>query len=422
MDIEQSPRGLLTAFFRQSGTFLAVSALILAASLAYVLLTDPVYEARGSMVVKFGQDARPEVSSGDKTGYTQTDADTRQEIIRSYIKLIASHDLLQALTNEYGVYRLYPELEEDLSPGEPPDEVAIKALLEEDLSVNYDETHIIDIAVRNPDPVVASEFAGLVMNAFIRKRTEIYNTPQTNFLKQQIEEAREKLELSQQQLHAFKQETGISAIDEEMAQLLREKSDLGTVAYEAVTQAQSKLTELETQEAEMRSTYRSDSPLLKRLQQIVAVARADLQRRKNDLNPTAGSDSSLAAKMANVDRRLSYLEANRGRFNELQQQVKIDEENYLYYLKRGEEARINNLLNRQNITSITVVDKPSSSIKPVKPQKKLVFAVTLLAAMMAGAGAAISRELLDDRLTNPEQVYSSLGIPVIASFEKGAIK
>jgi capsular polysaccharide biosynthesis protein len=37
---------------------------------------------------------------------------------------------------------------------------------------------------------------------------------------------------------------------------------------------------------------------------------------------------------------------------------------------------------------------------------------------MAAIGAALVRELLDDRLSNPEQVYSSLGVPVLASFEK----
>lgn len=420
MDIENSPRGFLTAFFRQSGTFILVSSLILTGGLAYLLMTKPVYEARGSMVIKFGQEARPKASEGEQPGFTEADANARQEIIKSYIKIIFSRDLLRDIVNEYGAYRLYPDLEKDLPEDVPAEEVAVNRLMEEDLKVNYDQSHVIDVAVRNENPHIAKDVAARVMDSFTRKRTEIYNTPQTDFLQRQIDEAREKFEAAQQNLQAFKQEAGISAIDEELAQLLREKSELNALAYTAVTEAQARLAELETREAEMSATYRSDSPFLTRLQQTIAVARADLERRQNDLNASDGSSSSLGARMATVNKRVSYLEAQRGRYNDLQQQIKIFEENYLYYLQRGEEARINTLLNNQNITKIGIVDNPVIPVKPVKPRKAIFMAITMLAAMMAGAGISLSRELLDDRLTNPDQVYAALGIPVFASFEKEA--
>ena len=205
-----------------------------------------------------------------------------------------------------------------------------------------------------------------------------------------------------------------------MAQLLREKSELNTLAFSAVSESQARLAELETQEMKMQSTYRDDSPLLMRFRRTVAVGRADLESRKNDLNPTAsgGSGSSLAQRMANVDKRLTYLEAQRGKYNDLQQQAKIDEDNYLYYLKRGEEARINNLLNQHNITRIGVVDRPVVPLEPVSPRSNIFLAITLLAAMMAGTGTVLMRELLDDRLSNPDQVYETLGVPVLASFRK----
>lgn len=422
MDIESSSRGFLTAFFRQSGTFMLVSGMVLAAGLAYLVMTKPVYESRGTVVVKFGQDARPDTRIDDKENVSEADANARQEIIQSYIKIIASRDLLRELVNEFGVYRLYPDLQHNLEEGIPPEEVAVSNLLEGDLNVAFDKSHMIEIAVRNENPHAATEFAARVIKAFSRRRTEIYNTPQTGFLQQQIAEARQKLESSQQNLQAFKQQAGISAIDEELEQLLREKSELSTAAFTALTEAQARLAELETREAEMRSTYRAGSPMLKRLQDTVAVARADLEKRQNDLDSSRGSGSTLSTRIANVDERLSYLEAQRGRYDELQQQVTIHEENYLYYLKRGEEARINNLLNSQNITRIGVVDHPVVPVEPVKPRKSIFLAVTLLAAMLAGAGVSVSRELLDDRLSNPDQVNSSLGVPVFASFEREIVR
>lgn len=419
MDIENSMRGFLTAFFRQSGAFLSISAIVFMAGAGYLLMTKPVYEASGSVVVKFGQDARPEASTSEQADYAESDTNARQEIIRSYIKIISSPDMLRGLVKEFGALRLYPELEGKLEADVSAEEVAVGNLLKGDLKVTYDQTHVIDIAVRNQDPQIAMEIATRIMQAFVRRRTEIYNTPQTNFLRQQIDEARQKLQGSQHDLQAFKEKAGISAIDEELAQLLREKGELSALAFSAVTAAQARLVELETQEAKMRATYRIDSPMLSGFQKTVAVARADLKQRQDDLNASGKSGSSLGTRMANVDKRLSYLESQRGEYNDLQQQVKIDEENYLYYLKRGEEARINKLLNSQNITRIGVVDKPVVPVEPAKPKKKIFLAVTLLAAMIAGAGTALSRELLDDRLTNPDQVSSRLGVPVLLTFDAG---
>jgi uncharacterized protein involved in exopolysaccharide biosynthesis len=408
---------MMTAFFRQGGTFLSVLAIVLSIGLTWLFITDPVYEASGSLVIKFGKNSFQEASMSEETPYPDADAGARQEVIRSFIKIILSKDLLRELVNEYGVYRLYPKLQQKIDDDIPADEVAVENLLEEDLEAVYDGTHIIDVRVRNQSPLAAAHFAGTVMKAFIRRQTEIYNTPQTDFLKGQIEEARQRLKKSQQAMQSFKQESGVSDIDEEMAQLLKEKSELGTLAFTAVSEAQTRLAELKTREAEMQSTYRASSPILIRMRKTVEVAREDLARRQRDLD-TASSGSSLARKMRKVNNRITYLESQRVRFNELQQKLQIDENNYLYYVKRGEEARINNLLNRQNITRIAIVDQAAVPVEPEKPKVILWVSITLLAALMAAIGAALVRELLDDRLSNPEQVYSSLGVPVLASFEK----
>ena len=419
MDIESSSRGYLTAFFRQIGALMLVSAVIFGAGIWYLKTTKPVYEAGGSVVVKFGQDAGAE---GTGSGMNEADSVARKEIIKSYIKIIFSHNMLQELVREFGVYRLYPDLKDSVEENIPPEDVAVRLLMERDLKVSAGQSYIIDIAVQNENPKVASEFANLVMDAFIRRRTEIYNKPETGFLNQQVEEAREKLEDAQRELLAFKQETGISAIDEELEQLLRQKSELSTLAYSAITEAQAKLADLESKEAEMVATYREDSPIMIRLRQTIAVARADLERRQKDLNSSNGTGGSLSAKISNVDQRVAYLESKRGRYDELRQKVAINEENYIQYRKRGEEARINNLLVSQNISRISVLDKPSPPVVPIKPKRSIILALVLLAALMAGLGTALARELLDDRFYNPDQVNKILGVPVLATFEKEFVK
>jgi uncharacterized protein involved in exopolysaccharide biosynthesis len=421
MNNESASRKLLMGFFRQRNTFFLVFALVVGLGAGYLAVTKPIYETHGSMLVKFGQNARSEAGAGERTDYTDADSHARQEVIKSYIKIILSHDLLLDLVKKFGAYHLYPDLRNrpSVSTDVPVEELAIKRLTDGDLKVSNDESHVIDVAIRNQDARVAVDFGSHVMDAFIRKRTEIYNTPQTDFLKQQIEAAHQRLQESQDSLQAFKQKAGISALDEELAQLLREKSDLTALAFTAITESQKRLSDLEEKEVDMEATYRTDSPMLSRLEETVQAARKELQKRRSDLNAQdgPGSGSSLAAKLGNVDKRVSFLEMQRGNYNELQQKVKLDEDNYFSYVKRGEEARINNLLNKEKITSIDVMDHPVIPAEPVKPKRSIVLALTLFAAIMAAVGVSLARELLDDRLTNPEQVHAVLGVPVFASFE-----
>lgn len=414
---ESFMRTFLTGFFRQSFTFVLVFLLVGGLGVGYLTVTKPIYEVHSSMLVKFGSDARPDGNASENTDYAQADYHARQEIIQSYIKIMLSRDLLRGLVNKFGPSQIYPDLKLKPNDKTPISEMVIDKLLGGDLKVTNDESHVIDIAVRNRDPHIAIAIATFVMDAFVRERTEIYNTPQTNFLQQQIEESRQKLEAAQRTLQAFKQQAGISAIDEELSQLLKEKGDLTALAYTAITDAQKRLSDLQEKQAEMEATYRDDSPMLQRLHETLVVAQEDLKKRRNDLNAPDGNGSSLSAKLASVDKRIAYLESQRGKYNDLQQQVSIAQDNYLIYLKRGEEARINNLLNKENITSIDVMDHPALPASPVKPKKLIVLALTFLAALVAAGGMALSRELLDDRLNTPEKLYDALRVPVLASFE-----
>ncbi|MCA9017937.1 MAG: hypothetical protein KDA77_21615 [Planctomycetaceae bacterium] len=180
---------------------------------------------------------------------------------------------------------------------------------------------------------------------------------------------------------------------------------------------------LKAKQAEMRATYKADSPVMKRLQDSIAVAEKQLSDRQSDLNNNSGAavtdkDGSLAQKIAAIDKRIAWLEAQRGTFNELDQRVRMDEENFQYYRQRGEEARVNNLLNRENITRISIVDRPVVPAKPIGPRKKLILIAFLLAGMVMGLGLSLTLEILDDSVASPEQLTASLGLPVLASFRK----
>ncbi len=416
MDIEFSSRGLLMVLFRQKMRFLFVFLAVMLLGIFYLSTQKPVYEARASLLVKFGREAVPNLVRPDIQGSPDVLSD-RQEMTASFVGILRSTDLLRDAVTQFGAEKLYPDI---AGTAKDPLEAAVGRLIARDLKPTTEvKSNLISVSLLNGNPVVATDFSSLLIEKFLARQAAIYNPPRTNFLRQQIEDARVKLAASLKTFQAFKNDTKIAALDEEMGQLISEKGSLSGLAFSALTQAQATLADLEAKDAELRATNRPDSLLVRRQGESIAVARQRVRTLQEDLNAaTTDKPSALATKIAALDGRIAFLESQRGRYTELERQVKLDEENYKYYQQRGEEARVNDMLNDENITRISVVDTPSTGPDPVAPRKKLILAATLVAALLLALGVALVAELLDDRLTNPRQLTRALGVPVLAIFDR----
>lgn len=417
MDIEYNQRGLLSAIFRQQFKFLFFLIAAVLIGMIIINITQPQFRSAGSLLVKFGQNARPNVTMPDSGGPAEFSPGDRSEIVQSNITIMRSQNLLRQVIDEIGVDKIYPELKAKLADQSLATEVAISRLLKNDLHVNAgSNSTIIEVSTFNADPKIAAQFTNTLMERFITRQTEVYNAPQTNFLQQQVTEAKARLDKSQAEFQKFKLDVGVTSIDAELEQLRGEKSEMVTITYEAVTQAQERLAAKESEAQQLKATYRADSPNVMRAEQSVAIARGEVQRLQHDLNAGQKGGTAMSTKMKDIAQRISYLETQRPKFNDLEEKVRLDGENYKYYLQRGEEARVDTMLNEQNITRISIIDKATVPSVPVRPQKALILALAIIAGLMIGLGISFVSELMDDRFTTPVQLSASLGLPVLASF------
>jgi uncharacterized protein involved in exopolysaccharide biosynthesis len=420
MNIECNTRGVLTVLFRQLFGFIVVFALIIGLGGWFISTLQPSYKAGGSLLVKFGQDAVPDVRLTNQNAGMMS-ADERKDFINSSVKIMYSANILEPIIKEIGAKKMYPELEEKQVDDQAALEAVMNVLRAKDLKIASESGSIIDVTLESHDPEIAAAFTQRLIDMFVVKHAELYDTKQTTFLQQQVEEARQKLEASRKEYAEYKSKAGISGVDEEMAQLRQEKSSMTSIAYQALTQAETALAELQTQETEISNTYREDSPLMARTRESLAIAERQLAERQADVKASTGrggGNSALARKVAAIDNRIAYLEAQRGKLNEIEQRLKMDEGNYEYYQQRSEEARANNLLSAQSITRIVVLDTPVVPVAPASPRTNLLIALLLLVGLLVASGLALFRELIDDRFTRPEQIAKNLGIPVLASFRK----
>ncbi len=418
MRIELTPRGLLSAFFRQHHAFLSVFILIVLSGIVYIAITKPLYEASGSLLVKFGHDAGPDIIRSDNQAVVISQND-RREIMQSNVDILQSHNLLLALVQEIGPDKLYPGITKRVAGKDSPEEVAIRQLLKSDLTIkSSQQSNLISVRLLNGNPQVAADFVHRLFEMYIVRQSEVYSKPHTDFLLEQVKESAEKLDDSQKKLTEFKFKNGISSLDEELNQLLKQKSDAGTLSLNSLDDSWKLLGELQEEQARLLTTYRPDSPQVQQINARVALAQKSLQRREGNLSMRTGRAATK------INKRIELLEELRKEYNDLSRQVIIDEANYKNYQQRSEDARISANLNEKSITPISVVDEPVAPMKPMHPRKTLILAMCLLAGMLFGGFAGLVRETLDPRFTTPEQVSYMLGVPVMASFsnarEEGA--
>jgi uncharacterized protein involved in exopolysaccharide biosynthesis len=100
--------------------------------------------------------------------------------------------------------------------------------------------------------------------------------------------------------------------------------------------------------------------------------------------------------------------------DDLQNTEKAAEDNYLLYLKKREDARMADALDRRGIVNVAIAEQPAAPALPLWSTWAVLF-VGMAAAGTAGTGAAFVADHLDPAFRNPEDVVECLNAPVLAS-------
>lgn len=418
IDMDYNLRSILHLSFRQKFSFLLVFLLITVPGYLFVLSLNPYYETRGSVLLNFGNNVRPELNL-EGGGYKIRSSNENSVILKSNVKILQSFDLIKKTVTVFGYKNLY----KGLLASEKTEEKLIyeassKALTSFRVEAGKDN-NLIEIFFKHEDPQIASDFANALLLQFKTRHSEIYEAPQIHFLETQGKESEGKLKESQDAFKTFKKQMGVSGIDQEIEQLLKQKNDLSIVSFQSIARAQETLAAMEAKEAEMNATYQDGSSVMKSLRESIHAARRQLEERQigmSNLN-LEGDVNTFSKQTASIDERLVWLEEQRGQYNEFERQIELNEKNAQYYRQRTEEARVNARLNSQDITRVAVVDIPHVPLRPSGPKKLLLLVAIIFLAGFFACSTVIVNEILDDRFSLPNQIKSRLGIPVLATFE-----
>jgi len=342
-------------------------------------------------------------------------------------------------------------------------------------------TNLISVSYKARDPQMAAKVLNSLAGLYLEKHLAMHRAPgQYEFFYQQAEEYRKALKGAEEKLTSFSRDQGVvnptlekemsvrklaefeaekkaarATIAESRQRIAALEAQLASLPNRQTTQVRtsdnpqlmqnmkSKLLELELKRTDLLTKFEPTYRPVQEVEQeivatraaITAAEKAPLRDETTDRDPTY---DAMRAELAKAKTELAATEARAGAMSslirtyraeneqldrkELLQQdmlrsAKTDEENYMLYLRKAEEARISDALDRQRFSNV-VVAEPATVPFTAQSRWLLVMALGLVLASLASVVLAVVLDRWDPSLRTPEEVESFLGSPVVAAFPK----
>jgi succinoglycan biosynthesis transport protein ExoP len=471
-------RATIVAFLRRKLLFALVLCLVCGAGAGYLMLAQTLWQSTASLVVRFDTRTVPDIDR-NRDPTQPPGSNERREIIYSDADMLHARDVIVGTINSVGLARLYPKIAARAVSNSAKLEAAEQQFgsnLVIDVGLQSD---VITVTYLNSDPLIAHDAVQQLLKQFYAQEAAVYANPQLHFSDDEASKARAKLTEAQNTLAAFKAKNNIADLQQQVMQLLTQRTDVGTrlniaharvveaeqrqaaleqllknvpsevsasaagEQYHAVDAAETQLDELLTKRSQMASTYQPDSPVFQQLDAQIASLKKIATQRTQEAKGRAAStpnvvrqnidtdylrasaeatsarqpEQVLAAQLQSIEQQLSTLEAERNQYDDMVRTVQIQNDTYRALAIRYETARVEANRNAQNISAAAVIAAPSTPDRPARPRRKLVALATLLAGLILATCAVLLIEAIDDRLAVPRDVVRTLRLPVLATFD-----
>jgi uncharacterized protein involved in exopolysaccharide biosynthesis len=433
--------------------FLIVFAATFSMTAALVFLLPTKYESQMKFLVG---DERPDLVITPKDDKATPQQEELAEIrVNSEVELLTSRDVLrQVVLKSHLIHD--PDAAASAAPSPISLDKAVHSLERHLEITPVKKSDIITVAYRAKNPEVANAVLKNLAETYLGTHLSAHTSPGSfKFFSDQADVYAERLAQSEEQLRRFRQAHASLIQPDEKDALTQRMMDAQAAldaaeAQEAeyrnrvrearhilpglrsrvtgpvrtspqtalIAQLDAMLTQLQNRRTEMVTKFQPNDRLVVELDTEIQSTKAALDKatadasveRVTDLNQVrveaekglrdsqvtlAGVKARrkrLAILMNDYRKRMYSLAGAATENDRLTRQVKEDEDNYLLYSKKREEARISESLDQQRITNVSLVQAPTLPAEPASPQIPLDLAVGFL---FSGFVAFLSVRLRD---------------------------
>jgi len=475
-------RDLLAIGFRHKRAFLLCFGGILLGTVAAVSLMPVTYESTSQIVVK-RERVDPVVTSEKNDPTQVVGEVTEEELNSEAQLVYSEDVLRKAVVDSGLDKRksllssLFAE-SEDQKIGKAVDKMKGDLKVEP-----LKKTNVIQISYSARDPKFAAKVLTNVIAAYVDKHVAVNRPPgQLKFFEEETDRYKHDLDQAEEQLKKFsKEQSGVApqisrdmtlqklndfsaSLEQTRAEMAATEKKIQELEKQAgitpdrlttqmretdngavLQQLKSALLTLELKRTELLTKFQPGYRLVQEVDKQIADTHAaitaeeskPLKEQTTDRNPTyawineelAKAKSDYSALQARATATQAIVGVYQGRAHELEvngfvqqdllRTAKANEDNYLLYLHKREEARIADALDQTRILNIGMVQQPTVPLSPTRSPFMFAFVGVLMAGMVS-VGLVFAREYLDSSFRTPSEVLSELNIPVLAAVPMAA--
>jgi uncharacterized protein involved in exopolysaccharide biosynthesis len=341
------------------------------------------------------------------------------------------------------------------------------------------KTTLIRVSYRSPDPTHAARVLTELARLYLEKHLVLHRLSGAHeFFTDQAEWFRAELTAAETRLKAYGRREQVVSADIEKVSTLQKLADFeaalqqtrGAIAdatlrvadLEAQTvvtpsrqttqirtsenaaltgELKSRILNLEVKHAEMLRKFTPTYLPVVEVEQELVQARAALERTEQaplteettDQNPThqwlrselarvrteraaaVARAAALADSVRVYRQKARQLDEKEAAQQDLKRAMNSAEENYLLYRRKQEEARISDALDRTRIANVAVAEEPSVPALPSSTGKPWILILGAIMSLTVGTAVTYLLNYLSPYLRTPDEVESTLEIPVLAS-------
>jgi uncharacterized protein involved in exopolysaccharide biosynthesis len=342
---------------------------------------------------------------------------------------------------------------------------------------------VISVRYSSASPELAESVLKSLATSYVEKHLEVHRADQEfKFFDQQVNQYQKGVQQAQTDLKNFTAGTGVvsaelerdnalkeagdfesrardaqTAVDETEQRIAKLKAQLSTVQPRVRTvvriadnsqlleQLKATLLNLQLKRTELLSKFQPGYRLVQDVDQQIQDTQAALEAAENkpiheessDQNPTylwvqseltkaesdltglkarAESARAVAARYHSDAAKLGQQEFQE---DDLERAAKTQTDNYMLYLQKREEARINDALNQRGILNVALAEQPVAPTLPEKSPFRLAL-LTLLIAGTLSMTTGMVRDFVDPTFRTPDELADYLGVPVLAALPRPA--
>lgn len=187
--------------------------------------------------------------------------------------------------------------------------------------------------------------------------------------------------------------------------------------YPLVQEADKEIAQVKSAIAEAQSTTYTSATTDK--DATYELLREDLARTKSDLASQRASIASLRGGVSTLQGQMVSLDEKAMQQHDLQRTMKENEDNYLLYETKWQQAQASDALNGTNISNVAIADQPAVSALPTY-SLPMFLAVAFACSLALSVLAAYVVDYLDPAFHTPRQVAEVLEIPIVVAVPKRA--